>query len=209
MPKWQREFYKAIDKFFVCFFPPSKMLHDFFPKKNFFFFFFCYYNFSKKRLQIRSLKMVSVRRFHWGPRVNIFQGSLWTCRTDQNSLTFPWRKFKFPWQYWSRKFYEFCKKDTSGPNIPASSGWNVKFPDISLKFLQNIIFPWHTTEFPDNSLTFKKFKFPWHVWTLYFIATYFKLASGTFFSTKIYQYLTLFLHKNMWVLIRRFSLMYF
>ena len=83
-----------------------------------------------------------------------------TCRTDQNSLTFPWHKFKFPWQYWSQKFYNFSKEDTLGPKIPASSGWNVKFPDISLTFLQNFIFPWHITEFPDNSLTLKNLHFP-------------------------------------------------
>ena len=70
-------------------------------------------------------------------------------RTNQNSLTFPWHKFKFPWQYWAQKYYEFSKKDVSGPNISASSCWNVKFPNVSLTFLQNYIFPWHITEFPD------------------------------------------------------------
>ena len=90
-----------------------------------------------------------------------------TFRIDQNSLTFPWLKFTFPWQYRSRKFYEFSKKNTSGPNIPASSGWNAKFPDISLTFLQNYIFPWHISEFPDNSLTLKKMKFPWHFPDMY------------------------------------------
>ena len=76
------------------------------------------------------------------------------------SLTFPWHKFKFPWQNQSWKFYEFSKKNTSGPNILASSGWNAKFPDISLTFLQNYIFPWHIIEFPDNSLILKKLNFP-------------------------------------------------
>ena len=40
--------------------------------------------------------------------------------------------------------------------------WNVKFPDNSLTFWQNFIFPWHNMKFPDNSLTLKKFKIPWH-----------------------------------------------
>ena len=73
----------------------------------------------------------------------------------------PWL-FPDIWQYQSREFYELSKKNISGPNILASSGWNVKFPDISLTFLQSFIFPWHITEFPDNSLTLKKNKFPWH-----------------------------------------------
>ena len=54
---------------------------------------------------------------------------------------------------WAAAVYEFSKKDTSGPHILALSGWNVKFPDISLTVLQKIIysltnhrFPWH---FPD------------------------------------------------------------
>ena len=89
-----------------------------------------------------------------------------TFRTDQNSLTFPWHKFKFTWQYWSRKFYEISKKDTSGSNIPASSGSNVKFSDISLIFLQNFL-PWHITEFPDLEKIQISLTFPWHVWTLH------------------------------------------
>ena len=90
-----------------------------------------------------------------------YQFRVHTFRIDQNSMTFPWL---FPdvnsnfheWQYQSQKFYEFSRKNISGPDILASSGWNVKFPDISLTFLQNFIFPWHITEFPDNSLTLKK-----------------------------------------------------
>ena len=39
---------------------------------------------------------------------------------------------------------------------------NVKFPDKSLTFWQNFIFPWYNMEFPDNSITLKKFKIPWH-----------------------------------------------
>ena len=77
----------------------------------------------------------------------------------------PWHKFKFPWQYWSRKFYEFSKKDTSGPNIQASSGWNVEFPDIFAKFHFSLTH----NKFPDNFLTEKILiflTFPWHVWTL-------------------------------------------
>ena len=40
--------------------------------------------------------------------------------------------------------------------------WNVKFPDNSLTFWQNFIFPCHNFKFPDNSLTLKKLKIPWH-----------------------------------------------
>ena len=32
----------------------------------------------------------------------------------------------------------------------------------SLTFEQTFIFPWHNIKFPDNSLTLKNFKFPWH-----------------------------------------------
>ena len=95
----------------------------------------------------------------WGYSCDCYR--VYTCRTDQNSLTFPRHKFKFPWQYWSRKFYEFSKQDTSGPNIPASSGWNVKFrhfPDIFPKYHfslthHRIPWPWKNLNFPDISGT--------------------------------------------------------
>ena len=61
-------------------------------------------------------------------------------KINQNSLTF---------SCWRRKFYEFSKKDTSGPNIPTLIRLKCKIP-WHLFFLQNFIFPWHITEFPGN-----------------------------------------------------------
>ena len=94
-----------------------------------------------------------------------------TFRIDQNSLTFPWPKFKFPWQYQSRKFYKFSKKNTSGLNTLASSDWNVNFPYISLTFFAKFHFflthhriPW---QFPDLEKKKNSLTLPWHVWTLY------------------------------------------
>ena len=78
------------------------------------------HNSRKKKKKLRIFPQVNQVRVH-------------TFRTDQNSMTFSWHKFKFPWQYQNRKFYEFSKKNISGPNILASS-WNVKFPDIFAKF---------------------------------------------------------------------------
>ena len=106
-----------------------------------------------------------------------------TIKTDQNSLTFPWRKFKYPWKYRSQKFYEFSNKDTSGQNILALSGWNVKSPDISLKISQISLFP----DTSQNSLTVpwpwkKSLIFPWRVWTLSLFvgAIFFPFREGSF-----------------------------
>ena len=92
-----------------------------------------------------------------------------TFRIDQSSLTFPWRKFKFPWQYQSRKFDKFSKKTyirtkhSSFIRLKCKIPWH--FLDIFAKFhfsLTHHRIPW---QFPD----LEKKKFPWHfqhVWTL-------------------------------------------
>ena len=90
-----------------------------------------------------------------------------TFRIDQNSQTFPWPKFKFPWQYQSRKFYKFSKKNTSGPNTLASSDWTVNFPDIFCKLhfsLTHHRIPWQCPDLEKKKK--KSLTFPWHVWTL-------------------------------------------
>ena len=61
---------------------------------------------------------------------------------------------------WVAAVYEFIKKDTSGPHILALSGWNVKFPDISLTVLQNCIYSLTNHRIPCQFPDLEKIKCP-------------------------------------------------
>ena len=81
-----------------------------------------------------------------------------THRIEQNSLTFPWHKFKFTWRYWHQKLSMKYTPSHQDQTSKLLHDWNVKFPDNSLIFWQYFMFPWQIK----NSLTLKKIKFPWH-----------------------------------------------
>ena len=78
------------------------------------------------------------------------------------SLTFSWHKFKFPWQYQSRKFYEFSKKNISVTKHSSFIRPKCKilwhfcnisfFPEKSQNSL-TIPWPWKKISFSDISLT--------------------------------------------------------
>ena len=107
-----------------------------------------------------------------------YRTSFICSREVQGSLIFPWLfpegNSNFPDNIGAANFMILARKIHWDPTscfirLKCKILWH--FPDIFAKFhfsptfLQNFIFPWHT-EFPDNSLTLKKIKFPWHVWTL-------------------------------------------
>ena len=93
-----------------------------------------------------------------------------TFRTDQNSRTFPWSKFKSPWQYQSQKFMNLARKvhwDQTSYLQTAEIKHFLTFPWYFLQhFIPSQTYHRISWQFPDLEKNLISLTFPWRVRTL-------------------------------------------